>query len=337
MFQYILGFLSFTLLCIVCMNVTAQPSRPSSHFSSNPSSTLPPMHSYTVSILQFIEHPALNATRSGIEDELKSAGVSVLYESAQGNPALASQIAQKFVGSKPNVLVGIGTAASQALAAENRSILIPIVFSSVTDPIKAHLVNNLKQPRDSITGVSNYVDVSRPLAFFKQVLPKLSKLGIIYNPGEVNSVMLLEETKEKAKDLNITIVTATANSSLEVATATRRLINEVDALFINNDNTALSAFESINKIANQNKKPVFVSDIDLVKQGALAALGPNQYQLGIQTGKMILKILEGEKPSNLSVEFPNKIEIVINQPIADKLNITLPENVKLHVTNWITS
>lgn len=284
-----------------------------------------------VVILQIVDHPALTATRRGIEDELKMAAISYQYESAQGNPALASQIAQKFVGSDPKVLVGIGTAASQALAAEDR-LQIPIVFSSVTDPLKAKLLTNLKHPEGIVTGVSNYIEISKSLDFLKKVLPNLSKLGIIYNPGEVNSVLLVEETKNKASHFGISVVTAVANNSAEVSTATRRLMNEVDAIFINNDNTALSAFESITKIAAQHNKPVFVSDIDLVKQGALGALGPNQYMLGRQTGKMILKILKGEKIQEIPVEFPDKTDTVINMETLKRLNLTLPSGLEQQIT-----
>lgn len=289
----------------------------------------------TVMILQIIEHPALNATRQGIEDELKTASVKTVYESAQGNPALASQIAQKFIGSHPDILVGIGTAASQALVAENRPHQIPVVFSSVTDPLKARLLNNLNHPEGSVTGVSNYIEVSKSLEFFKAILPKLSKLGVIYNPGEVNSVTLLEETKIKALDFGITVVTATANNSAEISTATRRLVSEVDALFINNDNTALSAFESIVKIANQNHVPVFVSDTNLIKQGALAAFGPNQYFLGRQTGKMILSILNGKKIQEIPVEFPDKTEAIINMHVVYSLKLPLTDALKKQSILWM--
>lgn len=287
-----------------------------------------------VFILQIVEHPALNATRRGIEDFLKEQGIESYYESAQGNPALASQIAQKFVGNEPSVLIGIGTAASQALLAESHK-QIPIVFSSVTDPIQAKLLSNLNAPPNYITGVSNYVDVAQSLKIIKGFLPKLSKLGVIYNPGEINSVILLEKLKQKAEDVGIEIQSVPAHSALEVANATKRLVNSVDAIFINNDNTSLSAFDAITKIANQHHVPVFVSDIDLTKQGAFVGMGPDQYQLGKQTGKMVYRILKGEKPNQLPVLFPEKIEIYVNVNTEKKMGIVIPEAIKPQVTQWV--
>lgn len=285
-----------------------------------------------VLILQIVEHPALNATRAGIEKVLKEANVSFRYETAQGNPALASQIAQKFVGSKPQVLIGIGTQASQALVSESRNKDLPVVFSTVTDPISARLVKNLSQPEGRVTGVSNYINVDQLLNIIKGFMPKLKNLGIIYNPGEVNSVTLLEESKIKAKIIGINIIPSTANNSSEIISATQYLMGKVDAIFINNDNTALSAFESITKISNKNHVPVFTSDTDLIKQGAFVALGPNQFDLGQQTAKIVLKILKGDSINSLPVEFPKKIEIILNKNVMNQLQIEIPNNMKTKIT-----
>jgi len=142
----------------------------------------------------------------------------------------------------------------------------------------------------------------------KKSLPALSKLGIIYNPGEANSVSLIQKMQAQAPEFGFSLVLATATNTGEIAQATQSLIHKVDAIFVNNDNTALAAFESISKIASQNKIPVFVSDVDLFDKGALAAFGPNQYEIGRQTGKMAIQILQGAKPETLPVLFPDKIE-----------------------------
>lgn len=287
-----------------------------------------------VMILQIVDHPALNKTREGIEQILAEQGVSFHYESAQGNPALASQIAQNFVGKKPKILIGIGTAAAQALVAESRSLDIPVVFSSVTDPLAAKLVQNLKQPEGNVTGVSNYVEVSKTLSLIKGFLPNLKNLGVIHNPGEVNSMVVVRETEKQGKLDGISVITSVANNTAEVVTATRDLINKVDAIFINNDNTALSAFEAITKTANKFKKPVFVSDIDLISQGAYAAMGPDQFVLGQQTAKMVMKILNGQNISTLPIEFPSKIEVIVNREVEKLLNLNIPETMKSKITGY---
>jgi len=278
-----------------------------------------------VTILQIVEHPALNMTRQGITDELANHGLDIAYQSAQGNTQMAMQIAHYFANTTPDCLVGIGTISTQALLAANRQSNIPIVFSSVTDPKAAGLVKNLKTPEGNITGVSNDYDPLAQFKFFKKILPSLKKLGIIYNPGETNSASLLERMKIAAKEMNIELVLAPANHSAEVPNATRLLLSKTQAIFINNDNTALSAFDTIIKITRNENLPVFCSDTDMVSRGALAALGPDQYQIGRQTGKLILQILARKTPNHLAVLFPAVEQVKINYPEAMRLKIDIPQ------------
>ena len=154
-------------------------------------------------------------------------------------------------------------------------------------------------------------------------MPNLTKLGIIYNPGEANSVSLIEKMQKAAVLQDIQLILATANTSMDTTQATQTLIDKVEAIFINNDNTALSAFDSIVKISQEHKIPVFCSDLDMINHGAIAALGPDQYELGRQTGKMILKILNGENPNRIPVAFPDKIEQSINPIQAKKLGLPI--------------
>ncbi len=274
-----------------------------------------------VAILTIVEHPALNATRQGIVDTLKDNNVQVMFQSAQGNSALATQIAQQFVGSKPDILVGLGTSATQALISADQYSQIPIVFSSVTDPKGAKLVN------EKVTGVSNYIDPTIQFTVFKEILPNLSKLGIIYNPGDVNSVALVQQMEKIAPHLKITLVLATANSTADITQATHRLMEKVDAIFINNDNTALAAFESIIKISNIHLIPVFASDTAVVKQGALAALGANPYEIGKQSAEMMIKILHGESPHRIPILYTDKTELFINFAQVNRFKLKLKESL----------
>lgn len=289
----------------------------------------PKENTRVIAISQIVEHPALDITRQGILDELKDRGfcsdnknIEILYDNAQGDPILALQIAQKFSSIEPSVIVALGTTAAQSIASQTKSI--PLIFSSVTNPKDAGLTAK------NIRGVSNWIPLEPQLKAFKKLLPKLKSLGIIYNPGEANSVSIVKQLTIEAKHLGIEILTSPADKSMDVPEATAALIGKVDAIFISNDNTALSAFSNIVNTANSASIPVFVSDTDMVDQGALAALGPSQYQIGRQTGAMIANILSGSPDRNQSIEFPDKLEFVINQKVASKLKIYIPEeNLKL--------
>ncbi|HQZ87926.1 MAG TPA: ABC transporter substrate-binding protein [Gammaproteobacteria bacterium] len=287
------GFVA--LLSLLCLNI----------------SFAVPVKEIRVSIIQIVEHPELDATRQGILDVLKQSQhtIHIDFQSAQGNSALATQIAEQFVGTSPNVMVGIGTTATQALISANQRYAIPIVFSSISDPVGSKIVSDLKHPEGVVTGVSNFIDPALQFDLFKKILPKLTKLGVIYNPGEANSVALVEQMKQAATQKDLELVITTANTTANVSQATHALISKVQAIFINNDNTALSAFDSIVKISAKNKIPVFCSGVGMIKHGALATIGANQYVIGQQTGKMILEILGGKSPHDIPVAFPEKTEI----------------------------
>ena len=199
---------------------------------------------------------------------------------------------------------------------------IPVVFASVTDPVGAKLVVNPEKPESNITGVSNFIDVEKQIKTFQKILPTLKRLGIIYNPGEANSVTLLEKTQSAAKKEDINLYAVPASKTSEVLSAAQNLVGKVDAIFINNDNTALAAFDAVTKVGNEHKIPVFVSDVDCLQKGALAALGPDQYQLGRQAGKMVVKILKEKlKPSDIPIEWPKKVEFKLNLEVAKQLGL----------------
>lgn len=267
-----------------------------------------------ISILQTSEHPALNQARQGLIEELQSLGykegknLSLDYQSAQGSPPLAAQIAQKFVSEHSDLIVAIGTPAAQALMRAVKGTDIPVVFTAVSDPLASKLVTNLKIPEGQVTGVSDFVDPKPQFEFFKKLLPKLKRIGIVYNPGEDNSTALNKLMEKAAEELDLKLFFASATKSSDVLVASRSLCGKVDAIFINNDNTALSAFKSVVKAANECNIPAFVSDLDVVDQGARAALGPNQIDLGRQTARMVDFILKHPKAPLPPVEFPEKTE-----------------------------
>lgn len=288
-----------------------------------------------IGVIQAIEHPALDQTRKGIFDELQAQGFSDKvkidwrYESAQGNPSLATQIAQKFIGQKAMAIVTIGTTVSQSAlqAIQQSGGGIPLVFASVTNPISAKLVASDKKPEKGVCGVSNYVSATRQFEFFKKLLPNMKRIGIVYSPGEANSIVLNEEMLKAAKNMDLEIVFAAANRTSEVSTATQSLLDKVDAIFVNNDNIALASFDSIVASAKLQNIPVFVSDIDCIKNGALAALGADQYELGRQVGKIVADILKNKNSEFLrTMEYAKIISEETNKKVATEMNIELPES-----------
>jgi len=284
-------------------------------FLLSPANGSPPK----IYILQIIEHPALNATRDGFIDELSRLGYQkgetliLDVQSAQGNTALAAQIAQRFVSNHPDIIMALGTTAAQTAMAAAKGTNTVVVFSSVTDPLAAKLVSSLKKPDGRVTGVSNFIPVEPQFELFKKLVPKLKTIGVVYNPGEANSVALNTEMEKVAKEMDLNMVLATALKTSDVLAASQSLCGKADALFVSNDSTVLSAFKSVVKAANGCKIPAFVSDVDIVDQGALAALGPDQTELGRQTARMAVKILKNPNASLPAVEFPEKTVEKVNK------------------------
>lgn len=286
-----------------------------------------------VFVSKIVDHEALNETFRGVVDSLAEQGyiqgqnLDLRMESAQGNAALATQIAGKSINQSrpPDAVAGLGTVSAQSLAKYALAGKTKLVFSSVTDPRAANLTDgdNLKP---NITGVSNFVELAPQIQLFKQIKPSIKRLGIIYNPGESNSVSLVNKLSNICLESDIFLVKQSVTNSSQLYQAAVKLSLEVDAIFISNDNTALSGLQGIIKAANLQKIPVFVSDTDAVKLGALAALGPNQYEIGVQTGIMIANILNGKDMRKMPIEYPKNTELFINLDAAKILGIEiLPE------------
>jgi putative ABC transport system substrate-binding protein len=232
------------------------------------------------------------------------------------------QIAQKFMGQEVNLLVAIGTTVAQASLSATRDTKVPVVYASVTDPKGAKLVGN-------ITGVSNFVPTKDQFDIIMKIIPSKKKLGVIYNPGEANSASLLTQMQDAAKENGLELIVGTASKTSEVSIAAQSLIGKVDAIFINNDNTALAAINSVGQICRENKIPLFASDGDLKESGALALLGADQYEIGRQTGRMVAKILRGEALApDIKVEYPARVNVDLNDQAAQALGITFPESLK---------
>ncbi len=280
---------------------------------------------YTVSFNQIVEHPALDALRQGVKDELSAQGLAVRYHDhiAQGNIATANLIARQILGEQPDVAVGIATPTAQACAQVIKNI--PIVFAAVTDPVGAGLVQSLEHPGGNITGTTDMSPIDRQLELILEFLPELKTIGVIYNSGEVNSVTLVRILKQEAAKKGISVEEATISNSAGVSQAARSLIGRVDAVYIPTDNTVVSAFEAITQVGYQAKLPIFAADTDSVARGAIAALAVDYYKMGRQTGEMVSRVFKGANPAEMPVETLREFQIHLNPASAAKMGLDVPE------------
>ena len=283
-------------------------------------------HAQTVKVLSIVDHPALDAIRDGVRAELKAEGygddkLKWEYQSAQGNTGTAAQIARTFVGDQPDVIVAIATPAAQAVVASTKSV--PVVYSGVTDPVAAQLVKGWGPSGTNVTGVSDKLPLDRQVALIKRVVPKAKTVGMVYNPGEANSVVVVKALAEILAKQGMTLKEAAAPRTVDIGPAAKSLIGKVDVIYTNTDNNVVSAYEALVKVANEAKIPLVAGDTDSVKRGGIAALGINYGDLGRQTGKVVARILKGEKPGAIASETSSNLELFANTGAAAKQGVTL--------------
>lgn len=285
----------------------------------------------TVKVLSIVEHPALDAIRDGVRAELKSAGYDAdknlkwEYQSAQGNTGTAAQIARKFVGDRPEVIVAIATPSAQAVVAATKSV--PVVYTGVTDPVAAQLVKGWGASGTNVTGVSDQLPLEKQVALIKRVVPKVKTVGMVYNPGEANSVVVVKEMKSLLAKEGLSLREAAAPRTVDIASAAKSLVGKVDVIYTSTDNNVVSAYEALVKVANESKVPLVAADTDSVKRGAIAALGINYLDLGHQTGKIVTRILKGEKPGAIASQTSDKLELFVNPGAAEKQGATLSQDL----------
>jgi putative ABC transport system substrate-binding protein len=284
-----------------------------------------------IGVLQFASHPALDSARDGFVDYLAQAGfkdgekVKLDLQNSQRDMSIARTICKKFVTDNKDLIYAIATPASQAAAKETTTI--PIIFNAVTDPVKAGLVKGIDSSGNNVTGVSDFIPVKSQMELLLKIAPQVKKLGIIYNAGEDNSRVLVEITRGVAKELKLELVDATVTNTGEVFAATQTLVGRVDGIYTIQDNTVISALESVLKVANKNRIPVLVPGAPSVERGGLATVGTNYYNLGRIAGEQALRIFKGTKPSEIPVAYAKEFDIYLNQKTADEIGIKLPEDL----------
>ncbi len=286
----------------------------------------------SVKVTAIVDHPALDATRDGIKDELAAqgfkdgAGLKWEYQSAQGDPGIAGQIARKYVGDAPDVIVAIATPSAQAALSAARG-RIPVVFSAVTDPVAAKLVKSWEAPGGNVTGVSDALPLDKHVALMKEITPGLKRLGVMFNPGEVNSASTVAALKLIAKAQGVEIVEAPAPDTNSVITTARSLVGKVEAIFVPTDNTVVSAFEGVVKVGMDADLPVFAADTGSVPRGAVAAVGFDYYKVGRQTGAVVAQILKGKPAGEIPVRTVQELDLWVNPASAKEMGLTLPDAV----------
>ncbi len=284
-----------------------------------------------IGVLQFVTHDSLDEIYKGIKAGLEEGGytttenLSIDFMNAEGDQSQVQTMSKKLVDNGNELLIGIATPAAQGLA--NATTELPIIMGAVTDPVGAKLVTDLKNPGGNITGVSDQTPVADTVSLIKEITPDAKTIGVLYSSNEDNSKIQVAEFKAAAEEAGYTVLEYAVASSNELASTVEVASSKVDALFTPVDNTVGSAFSTVVSVANKSKTPIFTSVEDMVEGGGIASVTLSQYDLGVATGKMTAKILDGANPADTPVQIFNEGTVVVNQKVAKELGITLSDDV----------
>lgn len=283
---------------------------------------------FRIGISQFITHQSLDATREGFVDELAKQGyvegknIEIDLQNAQGEQRNLKTISQQLAESS-DVVLAIATPSAQSLA--NTTQTTPVIFSAVTDPVSAKLVESREHPGGNVTGTSDQSSdaISTQINLIKKVLPKAKTIGILYTQSEPNSVVQRDEAKRLLEEKGFTVVEKTILDSNNVKAAAESLMAEVDMVFVPTDNIISSTMETVKQVSIKHKVPVFGGSTEMIAVGGLYNYGTNYEELGRQSARMLIRVLKGEKPENIAVELPEKLELHTNQEMAYALGIDI--------------
>lgn len=294
--------------------------------------------SNTIGVSKIVSHPALDAVEQGLMDELGDRGYEYEYDlqNANGDMTTATSIANKFKNDRVRLAVGIATPTSQALV--NSLTEIPVVYSAVTDPVDAGLVDSYERGGRNVTGVSDMTPVREQIAFLQEVAG-IETLGHVYSSGEANAVTLAEMARAAADELGIDFVEATVTNSAEVRQAAQSIAGRVDAFYVSTDNTVVSALSALVEVADNAGIPVMSADPSSAEEyGVLAAWGFDYYQVGRATGRIIAQVIEGTPTSEIPTKFmtdPEDVNLLLNLDVAERVGIDFDQETVDRATTLV--
>lgn len=281
---------------------------------------------FRIGITQLVSHPSLDALVQGTQDAIEEAGLSADYDvqNAQGDISTAASIAGSFADANLDLVVAVTTPSAQAVVQAITDV--PILFTGVTDPVAAGLVESWENPGANVTGISDKNPIAQQVELLTQIAPDATTIGIVYTSSEENSLVQVGWVEEEAAKLGLTVETATISNSSDLLQAAQSL--DVDAFWVPTDNTVVSAIETLIGVAEDKQVPVITSDGDSIARGAVATYAFNYYDMGLQTGRMAVKVLLGEAtPADLPVETSEDLILYLNLDAAARMGVTIPQDL----------
>jgi putative ABC transport system substrate-binding protein len=287
-----------------------------------------PDETHRVGVFQVVRHPVLDAMAKSFQDSLEArypGKVQFDMKVPEGDAGKTEQMAQSFASGDYDLVFVIGTNLAQSLAKKTQNL--PIVLGGATDPQAAGLVESWEKPGRNITGTSDLSPVALQLDRLREILPQAKRIGIIYNPSEDNSKIILAHFTRECEQRGLTPVSVTVSSPNDIQQTLVSLVGRIDVLYAPTDATVQSAFPALIKVANEVKLPVFNCDEGTVKKGAIFSVGFNYEDLGRTSAEMATAILDGKsKPQNMPIRLVGTSTLYYNAGQIQALGLTMPKS-----------
>jgi len=290
----------------------------------------------SIGIIQYVEHDALDSAREGFIKALSDNGyidgqnITLDIQNAQADQSNLSTISDRFVSNKVDLVLAIATPAAQAIAGKTKDI--PIIGTAITDYVAAKLVNSNEAPGGNVTGTTDMSPIKEQIDLLVKLVPDAKTVGVIYTSSEQNSVVQAKIAKEVIEALSLTYTEVTVTNSNDVQQATQSIVEECDVIYLPTDNVVASSMPVIYGVTVESKTPVICGESNMVKNGGLATLGINYYDLGYQAGLMAIKVLKGEaKPAEMPIQSATEFDYAINGKVAEEIGLEIPEDLVQYI------
>jgi len=290
---------------------------------------------YNVGILEPMNHVALDAAREGFCSELNTLmsaekkTVKYNYQNANGDSSTMTTIVSTFISKNVDMMLTIGTGASQTAAGQTKDI--PILFTAVTDPVNAKLVESIEKPNCNVSGTSDMNPVDKQIQLIKEL--GVTKVALLYTSSEDNSKIQIQlaETACKKESINLGYQEYTISSVSDLESVMSQISQgDCNGIYIPTDNTIANATASVHQFNMQGKKlPVVCGEEGMNSVCGIATYAINYTELGKQTAEMAYRLLVGKEDiKKMSVEYQSGTpELSVNQTVANELGITIPQSV----------
>ena len=281
-----------------------------------------------IGVVQLIQHAALDAATQGFVDEVKKAfpDADINVQNAAGDSATCSTIVQGFVNDGVDMIMANATPALQAAVSATEDI--PILGTSVTEYGVALGIDGFNGLIGSnVSGTSDLAPLDQQAQMIVDLFPETKTVGIIFCSNEANSKYQVEVVSNELTKKGIEVKTASFTDSNDISMVCEDLCSQVDLIYIPTDNQAASCAETIANVVLEKKIPVIAGEEGICSLCGIATLTINYYDLGVTTGQMAVKILNGEsRIEEMPIQYFENPVRKFNPEVCDLFGVSVPED-----------